>query len=235
MANYWQKALNAVFYANPVKLQKLVDEGHIYPLLLKDTAFFYAPLPIWRIPQLWEDTIHDPDDWKEESQGTVASFLERVHQVKDILQKAFGIEYTPVDYHSFLSDLSFREEEDTIEEILGVDDVNCYVDSERRLIDIELYCAREKYDFAKVKELLLQGANPNVPIPDDDSNLYDDIGVDCAFYSIEIWPYIEEDQHEPVDGDMMYNLLRSAAEESLYRLVEQYDTTPEGQRRHEVE
>lgn len=230
MANYWQKALNAVFYANPVKLQRLIDEGHLCPQLLKDTGLLSTPLPIWRIPQMWEDTLHDPKDWNKCCQVAIAAMLERVTKVKAILHEAYGIEYTPVDYQEYQSDLSIFEPDESPADILYVDDVNTYVGNGRRLIDVELYCAREQYDYARVKELLLQGANPNVPVPDDEGSLYAAIECDCSFYSIEIWPYIEDEQHEPVDAGIMYNLLRHTADEMMYQLIKKYDTTPPDQR-----
>ena len=230
MANYWQKALNAVFYANPVKLQQLIDEGHFYKQLLTDTGLLENPLPIWRIPQMWEDCIHDSNDWSEKARPDVIDFLDRVHQIKAILSKEFGIEYTPVDYAAYRSELCMYEPDDSMEEVLMVEDAKVFCNSERRLIDIELFCASEKYNYVRVKELLLQGANPSVPVPEYEMSLYTIIGADCACYFDDISSALDFVHHDPVDDDTMHRLLRVAADEMMFQLLREYDTTPMDQR-----
>ena len=88
MPNYYQKAINAAFYANPVKLQKLIDEGHFPARLLEDTCLLTRPFPIWRIPQCWEDAIGDVSHWSKPVQYLIADFKARVFQVKEILRSS---------------------------------------------------------------------------------------------------------------------------------------------------
>lgn len=226
MADYWQEAIDAVFYANPEKVKELIEGGHFYPRLLKSTGLLDSTFPIWVIPQFWEAAIRDPQEWIKESRPIVTDFFLRVHQVKDILHEAFGIDFSPVDYSQFLQELEIYDADDTIEDILGDNYMEMYCSHGRRLIDVELYCAWMRFDLPKMKELLLAGANPNEDVPDDVESLYDVLSCDCAYFSIEIWHYMENKQQDPVEDCMLYKLLRKASCEYLYSFIEQYDATP---------
>lgn len=222
MANYYQKAINAVFYANPVKLQQLIDEGHFYNRLLEDTGLLSNPLPIWRIPQLWEAAIGDVSEWSKHVQYLVKDFKSRVHQVKDILGKSFDIEFTPVDYQQYTGDFYASTPDESIEDAFMVSDIKEVYVNGARPIDVELYCAGVKFDFARVEELLKQGANPRAAMEDADCYLSSRIGDECAFLSVNLSHIWKSPRHESLDEEEMSDLVGSAAHEEMFRLLNKY-------------
>ena len=66
MSNYRNQAINAAFYADPVLLKQLIDEGHFSKSLIDDTGMLNVPFPIWRIPQCWEIAMgNDPEIYRK--------------------------------------------------------------------------------------------------------------------------------------------------------------------------
>ena len=79
------------------------------------------PFPIWRIPQCWEEAIGEVKDWSPKYREAAQEFLGRVHQIKAIYQRTFGIEFGDIDYHRYIEDFGGYEEEDSIAYVLGLD------------------------------------------------------------------------------------------------------------------
>jgi len=225
MTNYYQKAINAVYYANPAKLQQLIDEGHFYTCLLENTGLLTNPLPIWRIPQLWEASLGRAKDWNRDIRYLVADFLARIHEVKEILAKSFGVEYTPIDYQQYTWDFYAAKPNESIEEALCLDNIEeAYVNGARP-IDVELYFAGVSFDFARAEMLLKEGADPNQPLDEYDNYLYDRIDGEGAFLQLNIntaWKYTFR---PPVDDEKMADLVGSAAHEQMFDLIRKYSQT----------
>ena len=135
MPNYFQKAINAAFYANPVKLQKLIDEGHFNVRLLEDTGFMTKPFPIWRIPQCWEAAIGDVSHWNKEVQYLITDFKSRVIQVKEIFRNSFNIEFSPIDYRQYTDDFYAARSDESIEEAFWLDSIEDAYKNGARPID----------------------------------------------------------------------------------------------------
>ena len=222
MANYWQKAINAVFYANPVKLQQLIDEGHFYPFLLDNIGLMTRHFPIWRIPQCWEAAIGNVSDWTKEKQYLVSDFLTRVYQVKEIFRKSFGIEFTPVDYQQYTDDFYAAKADESIEEALWIDSIEEAYRNGARPIDVELYYAGVRFDFARAEELLKQGANPETPLDEEDAYLTGRIGDECAFLSTNLDRVLFFEERRDVDDEDMSDLVGWAAHEQMYDLMRKY-------------
>lgn len=222
MENYYQKAINATFYANPVKLQELIDEGHFYNRLLENTGLLSRPFPIWHIPQCWEAAIGEVSYWTKEKQYLVSDFLTRAHQVKEIFRKSFGIEFTPVDYQQYTDDFYAAKADESIEEALWVDSIEEAYRNGARPIDVELYYAGVRFDFARAEELLKQGANPETPLDEEDAYLTDRIETEAAFLSTNLDRVIWFEKRADVDDEDMSDLVGWAAHEQMYDLLRKY-------------
>lgn len=222
MANYWQKALNAVYYANPAKLREIIDGGNFPVRMLEDTGLLTNPLPVWRIPQLWESSVGDPSEWVPESQGDVRDFLKRVSEVKDLLAGAFGVEYTPVDYMQYTCDFFAANTDESPEDVLLVDDIAEASRLGARPVDVELYCAAAKFDFALTEKLLREGADPRAQMTSEDDSVLDRIGLERANLSMNLQHVVEPGQHSPVECQDVCDLVGSAAHEEMLTLLDRY-------------
>ena len=222
MPNYFQKAINAAFYANPVKLQKLIDEGHFNVRLLEDTGFMTKPFPIWRIPQCWEAAIGDVSHWNKEVQYLITDFRSRVFQVKEIFRKSFNIEFTPIDYRQYTEDFFAAGPNESIEEALWLDSIEDAYKNGARPIDAELYYAGVQFDFARTEELLKHGANPDIPLEEYDMYLYDRIATEASFLEVELRHVWEFEYRREVDYEDISHLVGYAAHETMYDLLVKY-------------
>ena len=226
--NYYQKAINATFYANPVKLQQLIDEEHLSERLLEDIGMMSKPFPIWRIPQCWEEAMGtDPAAYAEECREEVADFMARNHKVKEIFQNVFHIEYTPIDYQSYWEDFYATDPDDSLEDIFYGDSIEDLAKYGTTQLDMDLYCAVVKFDYPKVIELLKQGANPSVPTADEeyDGGSFDRIGMECSFLCTCQLSYAwSPKDHSPAEYREIGDLIGWAAHEKMYRILQQYNT-----------
>lgn len=227
MPNYFQKAINAAFYANPVKLQKLIDEGHFNVRLLEDTGFMTKPFPIWRIPQCWEAAIGDVSHWNKEVQYLITDFRSRVFQVKEIFRKSFNIEFTPIDYRQYTEDFFAAGPNESIEEALWLDSIEDAYKNGARPIDAELYYAGVQFDFARTEELLKHGANPDIPLEEYDMYLYDRIATEASFLEVELDHVWKFEFRGEVDYEDISHLVGYAAHETMYDLLVKYHKSPE--------
>ena len=227
MPNYFQKAINAAFYANPVKLQKLIDEGHFNVRLLEDTGFMTKPFPIWRIPQCWEAAIGDVSHWNKEVQYLITDFKSRVIQVKEIFRNSFNIEFSPIDYRQYTDDFYAARSDESIEEALWLDSIEDAYKNGARPIDTELYYAGVQFDFARTEELLKHGANPDIPLEEYDMYLYDRIATEASFLEVELRHVWKFEFRGEVDYEDISHLVGYAAHETMYDLLVKYHKSPE--------
>lgn len=227
MPNYFQKAINAAFYANPVKLQKLIDEGHFNVRLLEDTGFMTKPFPIWRIPQCWEAAIGEVSHWNKEVQYLIADFKSRVFQVKEIFRNSFNIEFTPIDYQQYTEDFFAARSDESIEEALWLDSIDDAYKNGARPIDAELYYAGVQFDFERTEDLLKHGANPDIPLEECDMYLYDRIATEASFLEVELRHVWEFEYRREVDYADISHLVGYAAHETMYDLLVKYHKSPE--------
>ena len=227
MPNYRNQAINAAFYADPVLLRQLIDEGKFPKSLIEDVGMPGTPFPIWRIPQCWEIAMGmDPSIYRDEIQGTVADFMERTAKVKAIFAEVFSVDYSPIDFAQYSTHFYAAEPDETDDDILMEDNLANVYKYGTRDIDLQLYCAVCRFDFPKVKELLEKGADPYAPAYSDASaNSFTRIGDECSFLcTCELsWAWKPE-RHYAVDGRNIGDLIGWAAHETMYRWIEQYTT-----------
>lgn len=231
MANYYQKAINAVFYANPVKLQQLIDEGHFIPRLLEDTGLASKPFPIWRITQCWLEAFGGkPTGYIEEVQATVTDFYARCLKIKGIFESVFNVEFTPINYQDYWQDFYCEDPSSSEDDCLDYESPEELAKYGTTQLDIDLYCAAVKFDFPQVIDLLKKGANPHAPTCDDkyDRGACERIGMECSYLDTCRLSYAWSPKvHDSIGDDEIGDLIGWAAHESMYRCIHRYNTVSE--------
>lgn len=231
MANYYQKAINAVFYANPVKLQQLIDEGHFYNRLLEDTGLLSKPFPIWRITQCWLEAIGDNvEDYIEETREELAAFIERNKQIWEIFRTQFNVEFTPIDYQDYSDNFYAAYPDETDVDIVDGETPDTLTKYGTTQLDLDLYCAVERFDFPQVILLLQKGANPYARVSRDGSmEAFSRIADECSYLCTCRLSYAwkAKYQHNSIGEEEGHDLIGWAAHEAMYRTLEKYNTIPE--------
>ena len=229
MTDYHQKSINAVFYANPEKLQEYIDEGNFPKELLTDIGLLSQPFPIWRIPQCWEEAMGDnASEYTEKD--VVADFMARNKKVKEIFQNLFGVEYTPIDYQSYWKDYFAAEPDKTAEDALYPDTIETLATYGTTQLDVELYLAVEKFDYSQTIELLKKGANPRATMSNDefDEGAYDRISSECSYLCTCRLSYAWSPKgHTLVGENEIQDLVGWAAHEKMYRCLVMFNTVQE--------
>jgi len=220
----FQQGINAVYYADSVRLWKLIASGHFDPLLLEDCGLLSNPFPIWRIPPCWEAAVGNVCDWNKDDQYLVGDFLARVTQVKEILRDSFAIPYSPIDYQQYTPDFYAAGPDESIEDALWIDSIEDARRNGARPIDVELYYAGIRFDFARVEELLQRGADPRAPMEDPEDSLMQRIVWEASFLSIETAHAWKSDSlgFRDVKEQEMANLVGFAAHEQMYAMLTRY-------------
>lgn len=229
MTDYHQKSINAVFYANPEKLQQYINEGKFPNELLSDIGLLSRPFPIWRIPQCWEEAMGD-DASIYEGEKVVADFMARNKKVKELFQSTFGVEYTSIDYQSYSEDYYACEPDETNEEIIDPETPESLAKFGTTPLDIELYCAAVRFEYQKVIELLKKGANPCAATTANewDKGAYDRIDTECSYLCTCRLSYAWNPKgHTPVDSYNISDLVGWAAHEKMNRYLKDYITFQE--------
>lgn len=218
--------IKAAFYAHPERLQEMIDVGKFDKELLVDIKFRpdVPAFPIWRIPQCWKIAMGDVDDYRDEIQETVKDFIARNNAVMDIFATHFGVEYTPIDFQQYHECFYSEDPEWSDEEIFDEDPAVLMKKFGTRPIDIQLYCAVERFDFPRVKELLEQGANPYVEVYEDGSaNSFNRIGDECSYLCTCQLSYAwDTKRDDALDHNEIEDLIGWAAHETMYQWMEKY-------------
>ena len=226
MPNYKDKAINAVFYAHPDRLQELIDEGNFPQELLEDVGLLTRPFPIWRITQCWEEAMGDDASAYREKKK-VADFMARNKAVKVIFQKAFNVEFAPIDYQSYWENFYANDPNESDEDNISAQETVALAKYGTTPLDIELYCAVEKFDFPRVKELLEKGANPRASTEvndESDEGCMTRIDTECSYLCTCRLSFAwNPKENDPVGDDEIGDLIGWAAHETMYRLLEKYD------------
>lgn len=105
-----------------------------------------------------------------------------------------------IDYKKYEEYFFCFSDDETAEDVF-LDPIQKFLDNGCLKIDLDLFEAVEKFQFDKVRNLLLQGANPNanlLPIDDKNSDDYfnclDRIGTECGYLcTCQIFPIIKND------------------------------------------
>lgn len=230
--DYRKQCIKAAFFALPDRLQALIDKGQFDKGLLEgiNLGEGIPPLPVWRIPQLWKIAIGvDIENYIDTAQDDLRDFVARNDAVMDIFVKTFGVEYSTIDFQKYHECFYSEEPDWSYEDFTS--DVNPEFLLEEfgtRPQDIELFCAVERFDFTRVKELLEQGATPYAKVYEDGScNCYERIEMENSFLCTcqLCWAWSPE-RYSPIGEREIGDLIGWAAHETMYQWLDKYNTFP---------
>ena len=221
-----RKYINAVFNFDVETFKTLLKTEPFDKSLLSDIKFADdVPCPIYWITQCWEIIFEHPEDWNEDYRGVIAENKKRNLEIKQIFTDVYNVDFKPIDFYNTNFGF-FRDERDaTCDDIFVGESRNGLMAKGYRGIDIDLYIAVNKFDFAEVEKLLETGANPACRFPDD-IDCMERIGVECSYLEIELHNIIIGNKHHnPTDNgaQALIDLIGLAAHESMYSLLSKYN------------
>lgn len=150
-----RKYINAVFNFDVETFKTLLNTESFDKSLLSDIKFADdAPCPIYWITQCWEIIFEHPEDWNENYRGIIAENKKRNLEIKQIFTDIYNVDFKSIDFYN-TNFWFFRDERDaTYEDVFVEESRNELMTKGYRRIDIDLYVAVNKFDFAEVEKLL---------------------------------------------------------------------------------
>ena len=125
-----------------------------------------------------------------------------------------------IDYRQYTDDFYAASSCETDEDILCVT-MQEAIDGGMTPLDVDLYCAVERFEYAKVLLLLKKGANPYAPL--EYSTAEERIWAECAHLDTEvvrIWrSYFEANDIQKIDIRQISDLIGWAAHEKMYDIL----------------
>lgn len=229
--NTKRKYIDAVFNFDIETFRTLLNTEPFDKSLLSDIKFAdNATCPIYWITQCWEIIFEHPEDWNENYRGIIAENKKRNLEVKQIFTDMYNVDSKPIDFYNTNFGF-FRDERDaTCEDVFVGDSKNELIAKGYREIDIDLYIAVNKFDFAEVEKLLNIGANPACRFPDD-IDCMGRIGTECSYLEVELQDIIIYNKHyNPIDNgaQALIDLIGLAAHESMYSLLSKCNLNKNG-------
>lgn len=168
-------------------------------------------------------------DWKDE----IIQWLERNRYRTEQMLQFWESELISIGsgdhfpYHQF-NDYFLCEDMEDFQTVI-LDPMSYFTERGFREIDLKLYNRIDCFDFVAVRELLEQGANPDIHFYDDgDSSAISRIDEECSFLiNCRIIPEFEVFEMKGYDQDfdikgMFGDLLGSAAHELMYDLIKKH-------------
>lgn len=168
-------------------ISKLQDK-HI----LEDIGWVHIPFPLHYITLCQDVILGNPNKWydiqlalqRKEQIETMIAFWKAYYDVSD---------FPPIDY-ALHKDFYYDRQSETDSDILWAEP-NDYVAAGFDIKDVELYCAAIRFDFNRVRQLLNDGATPNVnlalPNENEYHNTLKDISIEESLLRTEVDIYGE--------------------------------------------
>lgn len=221
-----RKYINAVFNFDVETFKTLLNTEPFDKSLLSDIKFADdAPCPIYWITQCWEIIFEHPEDWNENYRGVIAENKKRNLEIKQIFTDIYNVDFKSIDFYN-TNFWFFRDERDaTCEDVFVGESRRELMAKGYRGIDIDLYVAVNKFDFAEVEKLLKIGANPACRFPDD-TDCIGRIGIECSFLETVLQNIIIYNKHHNPAGNgaqALIDLIGLAAHESMYSMLSKYN------------
>ena len=211
-------------------LAKIEDKS-----LLEDIGLLSKPFPLHYISlcneAIWRyvDERRDKEEaarFRDKSRAMVA-FWKEYCRVEDFAQ---------IDYRIYNENFYCAWDDDTDEDILCASKED-YINVGCRLLDIDLFCAVERFDFGEVKRLLEMGANPDVDLYDkpieqrknlEQINAMERIGFEKSYICTELLWFlraaeVDMEKRKWIDMGTVAHILGLAAHSEMYRLLEKYE------------
>ena len=151
----------------------------------------------------------------------------------------YGVDRFPrIEYRTYSDDNFFCAWDDETDEDLLFHPKVEFLALGKREIDLDLYCAVERFQFDRVEELLKQGANPGAEIydglnegdvPFDSWSAIDRIDGEVCFLCCETMDFVRQllgKQAHWFIGEMLFqNLMSLAAHSEMSELLKKYEKT----------
>lgn len=201
--------------------------------ILEDIALFSHPFPLHYITLCYEAIWRDPEEWRDKERARRAK--NATSQMLEFWKEYYGVNtFDDVDYQIYHDDFYCADPDETDADILGAPKSR-FVALGIREIDLDLYCAVERFCFIEVEELLRLGANPRAEIFDelnDDSapldawNAVDRIAGEEGYLCCETMDFVYQlfgKQTPWFMGEILFHdLLGLAAHSKMHRLLTRY-------------
>lgn len=184
--------------------------------------------PIWAIPKSLLYIIGNPEEWKSPYDEIVIPLKLRLEALINWWKDEMGVDADKdVDYQQFADYFFSSEMDDTPEDILLEDDIDALVKLVGcQMIDVDLYCAASRFDYAEVERLLKAGANQHAKLFDVE-DIVARISTEASYLDTQ-WNHrwfaaIAEDGKINDVPSFMDELVGYAAHEKMFALLKKYD------------
>lgn len=225
-----RELVRAVFLNDVERTTRLISELDGEDRLMSDIGVLSVPFPLYYITLCNYKIWHDIDEWKDkawaQSNKTKTLAMLRFWQGYSISPESEKINYSDYHYHILCDDPNRSDDDILSDPKIGYMEAGC------REIDVDLFCAVMRFDFDKVKALLLDGANPNQDLYykpkeeydefEEPDNILEWISTHCSYKESEYCYLLKKAQcgEEWVIGEQMIEyLLDIAACNDMYRLL----------------
>ena len=226
--------LKAVVSNDVDEVRRLIAQDECRAVVA-DIAMLSRPFPLHYVTLCCEVIWREVDEWRDKE---MAGALKRAtDKMMEFWKEYYQVDSFPrIDYRTYCDDFFCAFDEDTDEDIL-FKPKSKFIAFGKREIDVDLYCAVERFQFDRVEELLKQGANPKAEIyrglNDNDVNFdswsaMDNIGCEEGFLCSEVVDflhrlYIKQAEDWVVDRSLFHHILGLAAHSDMYRLLQKYE------------
>ena len=187
--------------------------------ILEDIGWAHIPFPLHYITLCQDVILGNPNEWYE-----VQLALHRKEQIRAMIAfwKAYYnvSDFSPIDY-ALHKDYYYDRQTETDSNILWADP-NDFVAAGFDIKDVELYCAAIRFDFNRVRQLLNDGATPDITLALPNKNVYHntlkDISIEESLLYTEVDIYGE---HPWAEKDIRLFVALTAHCE-MYNLLNKY-------------
>ena len=218
----YEKLINAVFYCDADKAISLMQENVYSKQWLNDIGIFDTPLPLYYIALCAQSILSDAEDpWSAEFEPIRLKMLNDCKRILAFMKSEYDFDIdSEIDYEKYTDYFYAADKDETDEDILWAP-VERLLEEGISQLDIDLYCAVERFQYNKVAMLLEAGANPRTVI--EDGFAVDRIGAECSFLDVEVCPFWK-DYHMyrrfmPIGEMVISNLIGWASHEKMYNLL----------------
>lgn len=203
--------------------------------IIDDIALFSHPFPLHYITLCYEAIWRDADDWEDKEWANATK--NSTNAMLEFWKEYYGVDSFPrIEYRTYSEDDFYCAKDDETDEDLLFHSKSELVAFGNREIDLDLYCAVERFQFDKVEELLRQGANPraeiydglnNHDVPFDSWSAIDRIDGEVCFLCCETMDFMRQllskKAHWFIGEMLFHNILSLAAHSEMYELLRKYE------------
>ena len=202
--------------------------------IVDDIALFSRPFPLHYVTLCYEAIWRDADKWEDKEWALAVQ--NATNAMIEFWKEYYGVDGFPrIEYRTYCYDFYCAWDDETDEDILFMPKSE-FIAFGKREIDLDLYCAVERFQFDRVEEMLKQGANPRAEIYDglNDSDVAFDcfsaierIDFEAWFLRVETMSFLHQlfskQAHWFISEQLFHNILSLAAHSEMSALLEKYE------------